>query len=251
MHKIRFSNTITGGNGSWDGTTLVTTAPTFAFRNGFEEAKLPNVAGRIPADIFGKAPGGDAYLLIASMWTSRNPLTTDLLGVDTNAPVQPRDRWVAFPGNTHISLVRPQDTLTFAQTTTGDAWLELLLEPLANTNEFGDILIDYARQVAEQRQRVEAESEFAITGNFTLSNWAGVTRIVSTAGAGNVISLPSASAQRLRDVLIVERDGAGALQLVAPGGQLINGQASITMTTNQRSISVRGSGTRYSATSIA
>lgn len=251
MHKIRFSNTITGGNGNWDGTTLVTTAPAFTFTNGFEEAKLPLGAGRIPAGIFGKAPGADAYLLIATMWTTRNPLTTDLVGVDTNAPVQPRDRWVAFPGNVHVSLVRPHDTITFAQTTGGEAWLELLLEPLANTNEFGEILLEYARNAAEERQRVEAETEFTITGNFTMSNWAGVTRVVSTAGAGNVLSLPSATSQRLRDVLVVERDGAGALQLQAPGGQLINGQASITMATNQRSIFVRGAGTRYSATSIA
>lgn len=248
MEKIRFQNTVDGGNGDWDGNTLPGSALTYALVNGFWQATLPGRVGRLPAGLYGKAPAGDPYLMIATMWTTRVPNNADVVGVDTNAPVRNRDRWIAFPGNIHVSIVRPDDTLTFFQQTTGQAWLELLIEPLANTNEFGEVLLNYVREAREEKMLTDGvEAELTTSANLAISPWAGTLRIISTAAAGIILTYPSATTQNLTDLLIVERDGTGNVQHAPPVGQLINGQATITQTTNHSVLFVRGSGTRYSA----
>lgn len=253
MHKVRFKGL--RSNGNWDGNTSppVAWTPTWEFVGGFTQTTFPTGdVGRIPANLYGKAPAADPYILIATMWTNQTPATTDLVGVQTPSPQLYRDRWLAYPGNTHVSLVRPDDTITFVQTNTnGDAYLELLIEPLAATNEFGQVLLDYVREQNALRQLVqETETDLVVTGNTTLSSWVGTTRVRASAGAGVIITLPTPNTQRLRDLLIIEKDMVQPCQLNVPAGTFINGQASIVLTTNQNSVFIRGANGRYNLAGV-
>lgn len=256
MHKVRFKGIRAGGD--WDGNTLpVNWTPTWEFTGGFEQATFPTTqqVGKIPADLYSKAPASDPYLLIATMWTDRSPTTDDIMTVDTRAPTQRRDRWLPFPGNTHVSLVRPDDFITFTQVlgAADDMFLELLIEPLANTNEFGEVLLDFVRNATAERLLTEqAETEITLTGNTVLSPWAGILRVTATAGAAAQLTLPNLNSgpQQLRDLLIIDYQMAQPLQVIAPAGSTINNAASIVITTANTSIWIRGKAPRYNAVGV-
>lgn len=248
MRKLRFENTISqGGSGSWDGTTLVTTAPIFSFSNGFEQAVLPAGAGVLPAAMFGKAPGADCYIVHATMYTATPLTTSDLLQIKTRAPANVRHSWLATPGNNRAFILRPDDTLHFTLTTSSQAFLELLLEPLAKENEFGQVLMGYLEALAAI-PGPGGTSELEVSANTVLAPWSGTLRVTSTAGAGIALTLPAAAGQSLNDRLIVTRNGAGAVAITPAGADTINKSASVVnMASNNASVMLIGAGTDWAA----
>lgn len=247
MIKVRLENTIAGGGGgSWDGTTLVVPGP-FTLVGGFEQAKLPFPAGAVAAALGGKASAGDCYLLHATMYKSGALSGTDLLQVVTRAPENVRYSWTPFPGNTRVALVRPDDTLKFTLAATGQAFLELLLEPLANENEFGPVLLDFLRE-ARASVGPGATAELTVSANTVLPPFSGVLRVTSTAGAGIAVTLPPAAGQTLNDHLIVTRFGAGAVAVTPAGADTINkAAAAVNLASNNTSVGFWGAGTDWAA----
>lgn len=248
MYRIRFKNTISVGDGSWVATTAVTSPPTFAQVDGWQQAVLPFHAGRVPANLWGKAPAGDCYILHATMYTTRVLASPDVLQVKTRAPNNIRDAFLPAPGNTHLTLVRPDDILDFDLSTTGDAYLELLLEPLAAENEMGDTIMDLMREMTRQKGYADGTAEISISANFVLPPFTGNVRVTSTAGAGISLTLPAASGQALKDNLWVNRNGAGAVAITPAGTDTINSLGSVlTVSTNNTSKHLVGAGTNWSA----
>lgn len=252
MHKVRFKNTIpAGGGGGWDGVTMVNApAGPFVLTGGFWEAPLPSPAGRMAAGLFTKAPGGDPYVVHVTMYSRVPPTSVDYFAVKTPSGNY-RRLWTPFPGNTRAALVRPDDILEFKYALQGadDAWLELLLEPLADTNEFGPVLLDLLREEArENLENPTPTGEIIAANNLGLPLFAGVLRVTVTAGAAINLVLPDVSAMRLNHLLIVERTAAlGVPTLVPAGGQTINGVAGGTaIAAVNTSVWLRGFGTDWS-----
>ena len=246
MEKIRFRNTLPSG---WDGATAVVTAPNFSFVGGFWEAQLPDPAGRMPAGLFGKAPGADAYVLHATMYSRVNPQATDYLAVKTPQGNY-RRLWTPFPGNTRAALVRPDDELEFKYVVNaGNACvLELLIEPLAAANEFGPILLDLLREEArENLYNPTAIGDVIASATTSVPLFSGALRYTCTNGAAINLNLPDVSALRLEHLLMVTTAGAGAVNLVPFGGQTINKAAgNYTITATNKSAWLRGYGTDWS-----
>lgn len=248
MEKVRFKSSRVHG---WDGVTFIN-APLDAFTltGGFYEATLPAPAGRMAAGLFGKAPGGDPYVLHATMYSRIGPVSTDFIAVKTPA-ANYRRLWTPFPGNTRAALVRPDDVLEFKYDTQDPCVLELLLEPLAATNEFGPVLLDLLREESrENDENPTSTGEIVVTNNQAIPFFYGVLRATCTNGAAINLQLPDVSAMRLNSLLIVDRQGAGVVNLVPVGGQTINGVNVWAMGTNNRAAYLRGAGTNWSLAAV-
>lgn len=251
MEKVRLFSVRSGNPPpDWDGLTPLNSLPvgtTFSYVGGFHQVTLPTPVGRIPASLFGKAPGGDPYLMHATMYSRIPPVATDYLAVKT--PVgNYRRLWTPSPGNTRAALVRPDDTLEFLFAAVDDMYLELLLEPLAATNEFGPVLLDLLRE--ESRENVEnpaPTAEIVTSATMSVPLWSGVLRIICTNGAAINLNLPDASTTRLGNLLIVEVRGTGAVNIAPTLGQFINNAASVAPST---AAYVRGGGINWTAVMV-
>lgn len=247
MEKIRLRMARSaGGSADWDGETLVTTAPTFTLTNGWWEAIIPGGFGAVPAGLFGKSPAGDCYVLHAAMYATEPLTTSDVLRVRTPAPVNTRDAFVPALGNNVATLVRADDILTFRIATTDAlAVLELMLEPLAQVNEFGPILLDYVRERSRSVGPLGI-TEQQISANTVLNTWRGTLRVTSTAAAAIILTLPPADEMTLNDLLIVSRNGAGAITITPAGTDTLNRAAATdVITINNTSRWLRGAGTDW------
>lgn len=229
MKKVRLQGQPQAGGGVvWDGTTLVNENDvTITFDGGWRNILLPpGPAGVVPAALFREAAAADPYILHATLFTSRPLVTLDWVEVRTRVPVNVRHRWTPVVGNTRQTCVRPDDTIAFKLDATQvdrQAFLELLMEPLADENEMGPLLTQVL--VAEaQNLLVEptVTGEITVSANTAIPRWRGVLRVISTAGAGIALSLPDLSFMRLSDVLLVQRNGAGPVTLNPFAGQLVN-----------------------------
>lgn len=251
MIKVRLMNAEAAGGGGgapWDGTTPVTLTPErFSLVGGFWEARLPLAAGIVPAALFGRGPGGDPYILHATIFTDHALTSTDIIQIQTIAPVNTRDSFVPAVGNNHATLVRPDDSIAFTLATTARAYMELLIEPLAAENEFGDVLLQYlANRYAEAGP--QAQQDVTVSANFVVPPFSGVYRVTSTAGAGISVTAPPASGQRLTDRLLVTRNGAGAVAVTPAGADTFNkAAAAISLSVINTSVSLSGTGTDWTS----
>ena len=127
-----------------DGETFVEQGPDFRLVDGWSQADLPTPAGILPADLWGRVPGGDPYLLHVNVLSTVPLGGGDIFELQSGPPMQPRARYCPLPSNHHLVLVRPTDRLRLL-VAQQHVRIELLVESVGGVNELGSRLFDWAQ----------------------------------------------------------------------------------------------------------
>lgn len=204
-----------------DGVTPVNQAPDFQFVQGWTQASVQAPAGILPASLWGKVPGGDPYLVHIAVSTTGPLSATDMVELQSGAPVQARRQYQPTPGNTNILLVRPTDRLRFVVGAQPEIAVELLVESIGGVNELGSRLFGWAQ--AAQGSQTQLATSAILTGPGALAAWVGLRHIIHQSANPDVVVLPSRGLVPLDATLTFTKRGVGTPVLTAAVGDTLSG----------------------------